>query len=78
MFWAIPSWVVGLVLSNWFRPAVSFLGVMAAFFITLVATRLFSFRELFTSLEGVLMLIAEVLAGLILTGAITLPEWKRR
>ena len=74
----IPAWIVGLVLSNWFRPAISFAGVMVAFFATLLATHLFSLCELFTSLEGVLMLSAQILAGLIVMGAITLPERKGR
>jgi hypothetical protein len=45
IFWAIPSWIVGLGLSNSFQPAISFGGVMVAFFATLLATHLFSLRE---------------------------------
>ena len=76
-FWAIPSWIVGLALSSKFRPAVSFTGMMAAFVATLLLAHLFSFRELFTSLEGVGVLIAEAVAGLILTGAVTAPRRRR-
>jgi fructose-specific phosphotransferase system IIC component len=67
-FWAIPSWIVGLALSSRFRPAVSLGGMMAAFFATVIAAHLFSFRELFTSVEGLGAIIAEIVAGLILTG----------
>jgi hypothetical protein len=73
-FWAIPSWIVGLVLSNYVRPFISFIGLMVAFFITLLGFRLFSLRELFMSGEGVLVILAEAVAGLILTGVITPPQ----
>jgi hypothetical protein len=48
-----------------------------AFIITVLAAHLFSLRQLFTSLEGVAVLIAQIVAGLILTGVLNPPKRKQ-
>jgi hypothetical protein len=76
-FWAIPSWIVCIALSTRLRPATSIAGMMVAFIITVVEAHLFSLRQLFTSLEGVAVLIAQIVAGLSLTGVFNPPKPKQ-
>ena len=75
--WAAPSLIVGLLLSTRFKSSVSFVVAMGVFLLTVYESRIFSFRELFSSIDGVGLLAAETLAALIVTGVITLPGRKR-
>jgi hypothetical protein len=69
--WAAPSLLVGLLLSTRFKPSVSFIVTMGVFLLTVHESRIFTFNQLLSSVEGVLFLAAEVLAALIITGVIT-------
>ena len=73
-FFAVPSWIVGIALSSRFRPVISFVGVMFTFVATVKAAHIFSMRQLFTSVDGVGVLLAEAVAALILIRAIVPPS----
>jgi hypothetical protein len=75
--WAAPSLIVGLLLSTPCKPSVSFIVTMGVFLFTVYEGRIFSFHELFSSIDGVGFLAAETVAALIVTGVITLPSRKR-
>jgi hypothetical protein len=75
--WAAPSLIVGLLLSARFKPSVSFIVTMGVFLLTVYESRIFSFHELLSSIDGVGFLAAETVAALIITGVITLPNRKR-
>jgi hypothetical protein len=75
--WAAPSLIVGLLLSTRFKSSVSFIVTIGVFLFTVYEGHIFSFRELFSSIDGVGLLAAETVAALIVTGVITLPSRKR-
>jgi hypothetical protein len=75
--WAAPSLIVGLLLSKRFKSSVSFIVSMGVFLLTVYEARIFSFRELFSSIDGVGLLAAETVAALIVTGVITFPSRRR-
>jgi hypothetical protein len=72
LVWAAPSLIVGLLLSTRFKPSVSFIVTMGVFLLTVYESRIFSFNQLLSSIEGIGFLAAETLAALIVTGVITL------
>jgi hypothetical protein len=74
--WAAPSLLVGLLLSIRFKPSVSFIVTMGVFLLTVHETRIFTFNQLLSSIEGLGFLTAEVLAALVITGVINLRSRK--
>ena len=74
---AAPSLIVGLFLSTRFKQSVSFVVTMGLFVFTVYETRIFTLRQLISSIDGAGFLAAETVAALIVTGVITLPHRKR-
>jgi hypothetical protein len=75
-FWATPSLIVGLILSMRFKPSIRFIVTMGVFLLTVHETRIFTFNQLLSSIEGIGFLAAEVLAALVITGVINLRSRK--
>jgi hypothetical protein len=74
---AAPSLIVGLFLATRFKQSVSFVVTMGLFLLTVYETRIFTLRQLISTVDGAGFLAAETVAALIVTGVINVPHRKR-